>query len=184
MLLFLFIYLFLMFGCTRCRWKFPGQGLNLYHSSDPSHSDDNITSLSCCSTRELQNIPAFKCEPLGMCAFLLWKCLSGFRNGQRLFCISCGGQVGFDRFWWETISWRKWSWFVGSKCFPFSCHRSWPELQDFHTRRTGRCLRPEGGGRGLLLYQRPSPWGSCWGFWGRFPERQQCTRGFCLGNDT
>ena len=33
--------------------KFPGQGLNLCHSSDPSCSGDNARSLTCCTTREL-----------------------------------------------------------------------------------------------------------------------------------
>ena len=43
----------LFFGCTLNMWKFPDQGLNLWHSSDPSHWSDNIGSLTCCTTREL-----------------------------------------------------------------------------------------------------------------------------------
>ena len=33
-------------------WKFPGQGLNLHHSSDLSDSRDNFRSLTCWATRE------------------------------------------------------------------------------------------------------------------------------------
>ena len=33
-------------------WKFPGQGLNLGHSSDPSHSSDNTESLTHRTTEE------------------------------------------------------------------------------------------------------------------------------------
>ena len=32
--------------------KFPGQGSNLYHSSDPSRCSDNTGSLTCCTPRE------------------------------------------------------------------------------------------------------------------------------------
>jgi len=38
---------------THGMWKFPGQGMNPSHSSDPSHCHDNIESLTCCTTREL-----------------------------------------------------------------------------------------------------------------------------------
>ena len=34
-------------------WKFPGQGSNLHHRSDPSHSSDNTRSLTHQATREL-----------------------------------------------------------------------------------------------------------------------------------
>ena len=33
-------------------FKFPGQGLNLRHSSDPSHGNDNAESLTYCTTRK------------------------------------------------------------------------------------------------------------------------------------
>ena len=36
--------------------KFLGQGLNLHHSIDLSHSHDNVGSLTHCATRELQII--------------------------------------------------------------------------------------------------------------------------------
>ena len=35
-----------VFGCTHGTWKFLGQGLNLCHSRDPSHSSDNAGSLT------------------------------------------------------------------------------------------------------------------------------------------
>ena len=34
-------------------WKFPGQGLNLCHSSDPRYCSDNAGSLTCCIARKL-----------------------------------------------------------------------------------------------------------------------------------
>lgn len=41
--------------CWACSvWKFPGQGLNLCHSSDPSHRSDNARALIHRTTRELQ----------------------------------------------------------------------------------------------------------------------------------
>ena len=46
--------LFFFFGCSRDIWKFPGQGLNPYHSSDPSCCNDNRGSLTRCTTGELQ----------------------------------------------------------------------------------------------------------------------------------
>ena len=42
-----------LFGCVCSTWKFPGQGLNPCHSSDPSHCSDNARSLIYCVTREL-----------------------------------------------------------------------------------------------------------------------------------
>jgi len=36
-----------------CKWKFPGQELNLYHRSGQSHCSDNAGSLTHCATREL-----------------------------------------------------------------------------------------------------------------------------------
>ena len=54
---FVFIFLFIYLFChIRGRWKFPGQGLNPRHRSDPSHCSDNPGSLTHCTTREL---PAF-----------------------------------------------------------------------------------------------------------------------------
>ena len=38
--------LFLSFDLSHSMWKFPGQGLNLPHSSDWSHSSDNTGSLA------------------------------------------------------------------------------------------------------------------------------------------
>ena len=40
-------------------WKFPGQGSNPCHSSEPSHCSDNVGSLICCNTRELLFINLF-----------------------------------------------------------------------------------------------------------------------------
>ena len=36
--------------------KFLGQGSNLCHRSNPSHSSDNTRSLTYCTTRELQKV--------------------------------------------------------------------------------------------------------------------------------
>ena len=42
-----FYYLFIyLFGCTQGMWMFPGQGSNMHHSSDPSHSSDHTSSLT------------------------------------------------------------------------------------------------------------------------------------------
>ena len=45
-----------IFGCACSMWKFPDQGSNLHHSSDPSHCSDNARSLTSCPTRELQRM--------------------------------------------------------------------------------------------------------------------------------
>lgn len=44
------------FGPACSTWKFPGQGLNLRRSSDPSHCGDNARSLVHCTARERQHI--------------------------------------------------------------------------------------------------------------------------------
>ena len=46
-------FLFFFFSFWPCMWKFPGQGSNLSHSSDPNHSSDNARSLTHYPTREL-----------------------------------------------------------------------------------------------------------------------------------
>ena len=43
------------FGHIHVMWIFLGQGLNLCHSSDPSHSSDNTGSLTYYTTRKLWN---------------------------------------------------------------------------------------------------------------------------------
>ena len=45
---------FFPFGHTCGMWKFLVQGPNLHHSGDPSHSNDNIRSLTCYTTKEFQ----------------------------------------------------------------------------------------------------------------------------------
>ena len=47
---------FFLSGCAHNTWKFLGQGLNLCHSSDPSHSSDNVKSFNLQATRELQSM--------------------------------------------------------------------------------------------------------------------------------
>ena len=49
---FLIFHLF-FFGCAHGKWKFPGQGSNPWHTSNPSHCSDNTGSLTCCTKREL-----------------------------------------------------------------------------------------------------------------------------------
>ena len=51
---FFFFFFFFSFGCILSACKFLGQGLNLRHSSDPSHCRDSARSLTHCPTRELQ----------------------------------------------------------------------------------------------------------------------------------
>ena len=51
--LLVYVFLFLFLCCTDDMQKCPGQELNQYHSSDPSHSSDNATSLTHWATREL-----------------------------------------------------------------------------------------------------------------------------------
>lgn len=41
-----FFVLFFFFDCAHGMLKFPGQGSNSRHSSDPSHSGDNARSLT------------------------------------------------------------------------------------------------------------------------------------------
>ena len=43
-------------GCTHSMWKFLGQEMNLCHSSNLSHHNDNIESLTDCATRELMKL--------------------------------------------------------------------------------------------------------------------------------
>ena len=43
------LLLLLFFGCIHGTWMFLGQGLNLCHSSNLSHSSDNAGSLTCCA---------------------------------------------------------------------------------------------------------------------------------------
>ena len=51
----LLIWLFyFIFGCTCSMQKFPGQGSNLHHSSDPNHSSYNARSITHQATREFQ----------------------------------------------------------------------------------------------------------------------------------
>ena len=45
---------FFFFACACGMWKFPGQELNLPHSSDRSYSSDNAGSPTLCATREFQ----------------------------------------------------------------------------------------------------------------------------------
>ena len=47
--------LFFLFGCTLGMRKFPRQGWNPRHSSDPSRCIDNARSLTCSATRELHS---------------------------------------------------------------------------------------------------------------------------------
>ena len=54
MLGYLFFFFFFFFGCHHSMQKFLSQGLNLNHSSDPSHSSGNTSSLICWAIRELQ----------------------------------------------------------------------------------------------------------------------------------
>ena len=44
---------------TCSKWKFPGQGSNLHHSSDPNHNSDNARSLTHLATRELSRVEFF-----------------------------------------------------------------------------------------------------------------------------
>ena len=41
-----------VWGCICCLWKFPGQGPNLHHSSNPSCCNDNTRSLTRCTTTD------------------------------------------------------------------------------------------------------------------------------------
>ena len=44
---------FFFFGPAHNMWNFPGQGLNLHHSNNPSHCSDSSRSLTHCTTGEL-----------------------------------------------------------------------------------------------------------------------------------
>ena len=52
----LVLFCLFVFDHPLIKWKFPGQGSNLYHSSDPSHCNDNAEYLTHC-TRELNGQP-------------------------------------------------------------------------------------------------------------------------------
>ena len=71
----LFIYLFIYFGCTHGMQKFLGQGSNLLHSSNLSHSSDNAGSLTYWAIRELLNQVIFCCWVLEIfCIFWMLIC--------------------------------------------------------------------------------------------------------------
>ena len=53
------LFYFIYFGHACSMQKFPGQGLNPHHSSDPSHSDDNTRCSTCRTTRKLQGREIF-----------------------------------------------------------------------------------------------------------------------------
>ena len=46
----------MLFGHARGMWKFPDQGSNPYHSSNPDHWGDKARSLTHCGTRELHSV--------------------------------------------------------------------------------------------------------------------------------
>ena len=54
-----FFFFFFFFGCACGMWKFPGQGLNLCHGSDPGFCNDSARNLTHCATRELCKILLF-----------------------------------------------------------------------------------------------------------------------------
>ena len=57
------IFTFLAGGIqTQGMWTFPGQGLNMRHSSDQSCCSDHVGSLTHCATREHQQLYIFKGE--------------------------------------------------------------------------------------------------------------------------
>ena len=79
--------------CISGMQKFPGQGLNPCHSSDQSHSGDNIGSLTHRATRELlsgivseqichRKFPGIKCFICYtvICSSFFWK------NAQKYYC--------------------------------------------------------------------------------------------------
>ena len=55
-------YLILFFFFPNGMWKFQGQGPNLCHISDPSHSHDNAGFLTSCATTEPLNCFLPSCE--------------------------------------------------------------------------------------------------------------------------
>ena len=56
----LYVELRIFFCHAHGMCKFPGQGMNLHHSSNQSHCSDNARSLTCCATGELLEIFFFK----------------------------------------------------------------------------------------------------------------------------
>ena len=44
---------------TLAMWKFPGQGSNVSHNSDPNCCSDNTRFLADCATREICDMPSF-----------------------------------------------------------------------------------------------------------------------------
>jgi len=61
--IYVFIYLFIYLGHAGGMRKFSGQGSNLWHISDLSHSSDNARSLTCFATRELPISPTYVVYP-------------------------------------------------------------------------------------------------------------------------
>ena len=66
------LFVFVLFWVFRpYLWKFPGQGPNPRHSSDPSHRSNNSGSLTCCDTGEFLHISVLK---ISCALFKLFKC--------------------------------------------------------------------------------------------------------------
>ena len=83
-----------LFGCSM--WKFPGQGSNLHHSYNQSHSIDNTRSLTHWATRELLNLILFFFFWAAFCS--MWKFLG---QGLNLscncdLCCSCSNAGSFN----------------------------------------------------------------------------------------
>ena len=89
-----FFFLFLFFVCSCGTLKFPAQGLNPCHSSDPSCCSDNSGSLTHCATRELLMVLFLRC----------WKC-SKLGDG----CTTLNIWITIDLY---TLN-RWFVWFVG-----------------------------------------------------------------------
>ena len=63
-------FFFFFLGCARSMWKFPGQGSNLSHRSNPSCCSDNARSSTSCTTRKLLH---FVFSDIKLCTLNRWQ---------------------------------------------------------------------------------------------------------------
>ena len=85
------------FGHAHGMWKFPDQGLNPQHSSDPNCCSDNARSLTCYATRKLQTQLKKKKKTLFFSStadFCLFVCLFVFMAAPMAYRSSwAGGRI-------------------------------------------------------------------------------------------
>ena len=89
------------FGHTHSMKKFPGQGLNLYHSSDPSYRSDNAESLNQLSH---QGTLSLLFKYISFMTEILVKVIKNYKWSREIFCKSDDPpNKGFLQFYFPSV---------------------------------------------------------------------------------